>query len=360
MAELSVNLLGVKLKSPFILSSGPMSYSGEALIRSTKAGAGAVVTKTIRLKKADNPYPHMVRIAPGTLLNAEKWSDIEADEWIMTEIPKAKAAGVVVIGSVGHTKEEAEALVGPVAEAGCDLIELVAYDEASMIPMIEAARSKTTLPILAKVSPNWRELPRVAADCRRAGADGVTAGDSFGPTLRLDLDTGRPLLGSDFGFGWLSGSAILPIALRMVAEIALGPGGPIVGVGGVTKAEEALEMLYAGATAVGVCTAAILFGNEVFGKLNDGLAKLLDARGLADPAAASGFSLKHLSPGERLRKLAFSYDPETCTDCGRCQDYCPYGARTVKRPNMSLDEEVCRHCGYCVSICPPKALKATW
>lgn len=360
MAELSVDLLGVKLKSPFILSSGPLSYSADSLLKATRAGAGAVVTKTIRLKKADNPFPHMVRIAPGTLLNAEKWSDIEAEEWITTEIPKAKAGGAVVIGSVGHTKEEAEALVAPVAEAGCDLIELVAYDEASMIPMVETARKKTSLPILAKVSPNWRDLPQVAANCRKAGADGITAGDSFGPTLRLDIETGRPLIGSDYGFGWLSGSAILPIALREVAEIALGVGGPIVGVGGVTKAEEALEMLYAGATGVGVCTAAILFGFEVFGKLNDGLSKLLDGRKMDGIVAARGFSLKHLSKGERKVKLKFTYDPETCTDCGRCMDYCPYGARTVRRPEMSLNEDVCRHCGYCVSICPPKSLKATW
>ncbi|HHY96270.1 MAG TPA: 4Fe-4S binding protein [Firmicutes bacterium] len=378
MADLSVELLGVRLKSPFLLSSGPLSHSGEALLRAYAAGAGAVVTKTIRLKKADNPFPHMVRVAPGTLLNAEKWSDIEADRWINEEIPRARAGGAVVVGSVGHTAEEARTLVGPVAIAGCSLIELVSYDPFSMVPMVEEARKQTSLPILAKVSPGWPDLARVAARCRQAGADGITAGDSLGPTLRLDLASGRPLLGSDYGFGWLSGAAIFPIALRSVAEIALGPGGPVVGVGGVMKAEDALEMLYAGATAVGICTAAIMFGNGIFEKLNRGLAQLLDERGMADPAAARGFSLPHLVPGEHRHHLTFSYDAAACTDCKRCQDYCPYGARKVSRPaaspppemghasrssslpQMSLDEELCRYCGYCVSICPPHALKATW
>lgn len=132
------------------------------------------------------------------------------------------------------------------------------------------------------------------------------------------------------------------------------------------KAEDALEMLYAGATAVGICTAAILFGNGIFAKLNRELARLLDERGMAGPAAASGFSLPHLRPGEHRRRLIFSYDAAACTDCKRCQDYCPYGARQVHRPGpglppqMRLDEEACRYCGYCVSICPPRALKAAW
>lgn len=358
MADLTTTLCGIKLKNPFILSSGPLSYSGQALIRAFRAGAGAVVTKTISLVAARNPRPHMIQSAGGVLLNAEKWSDLTAEAWIENEIPLAKAAGVTVIGSIGLGPRDAAELTRAVSQSGVDLIELVSYDQEALVPMVREARPRTDKPILAKVSANWSDLLSVVQGALAAGANGITAIDSIGPGLRLDVKTGRPLLGGPYGYGWVSGTAIKPLALRVVADIALRHQVDIVGVGGISKGEDALEMLMAGATAVGLTTAAILRGVDLFGKLTGELSSLLDRGGFASVAAAARFSLPWLKETEDQRPLHFSYDPDRCTDCQRCAEVCPYQARQVKKPQMLLDIDLCRQCGLCVSVCPTAALVA--
>ncbi|MCL5046836.1 MAG: 4Fe-4S binding protein [Actinobacteria bacterium] len=356
MARLETRLCGVELKSPFVLGSGPLSYSGEALVRASNAGAGAVVTKTIRLKPADNPFPHMVANGNNSLINCEKWADLSAEQWIQKEIPFAKKHGAVVVGSVGHTPEEAIALVADVARAGADLIELVSYREEDMVPMVQEARKRVEVPILAKLSPNGSRVVETAGDCLKAGANGITAIDSYGPVLRIDIATARPLLGNVDGFGWLSGAAIKPIALRYVAEIARDYRAEIVGLGGVVKAEDALEMLMAGASAVGVCSAAILRGPGLFAELVRGLDALMEKYGYASVGEVSGKALPNLWPEEQFEELVFYFDPAKCNECMQCVKLCPYQARTLADKQMGLDESECRRCGFCVSVCKRGAL----
>lgn len=359
MANIQVNLCGRTLKAPFILGSGPLSYSGAALVAAYNAGAGAVVTKTLRAKPADNPFPHMVATGPGTtIINGEKWADLPAEQWINEEIPYAKARGVVVIASVGHTPGEARELVEPVARAGADFIELVSYTEDTMVPMLEETKKRVSIPVLAKLSPNWPDLPGAAGRILAAGADALTVADSYGPVLRLDIRTARPLLGSPRGFGWLTGAALKPITLRCVAEVALShPGATIVGLGGVSNAEDAVEMLLAGAQAVGVCTVAIARGVKAFTELNQKLAALLDELGYPDIAAASGRALPNLRPAEQKERLVFHYAPDKCNRCMLCVTRCPYAARDLSDTKvMTLDEDKCRSCGYCISLCRHGAL----
>lgn len=357
MAELAVNFLGKVLRNPFILGAGPLTYSGEALISAWEAGVGAVVTKTLRKEPADNPYPHMVDIGHGTLINAEKWADLTAEQWIEKEIPLAKKHGAVVIASVGHTPKEAEELVKRVEDAGADFIELVSYEETTIVPMIEKTKELVSIPVIAKLSPNWPNAARIAARCLQAGADALTAIDSYGPVLRIDVRTARPLLGGPYGFGWLSGSALKPIALRLVAEICLAnPGAKVIGMGGVTSGEDALEMLLCGASLVGICSVAITRGLKVVETLSQELASLLEEFNYPSVEEAAGRSLPYLVPEEQKEKLRFRYDPERCNNCQLCVTRCPYRARRLIDKNMYLDEKECRNCGYCISICRRGAL----
>jgi len=237
------DLCGVALQSPFIAASGPLSYNAAGMLRLHRAGAGAVVTKTIRLEACINPIPHMVRNSRDSLVNCEKWADLPPEAWIASEIPQAHQAGVVVIASVGHTLPESSRLVEKVVEAGAAMVELVSYDEADLAPMVADARRRLGCPILVKLSPNGRNLAEIGRRCVAAGADAVTACDSVGPVLRIDIRTGRPLLGGVGGAGWLSGSAIKPMVLQRVAELRQVLTCPIIGLGGVTDAADALEML---------------------------------------------------------------------------------------------------------------------
>ena len=349
-------LFGIKLQSPFILGSGPLSYGAKGLIRAHKAGAGAVVTKTIRDNPAVNPFPHMAVAGKDSMINAEEWSDISGLQWVETEIPEAKKAGVIVIGSIGHTPLEVANWTRRVDKAGADIIELVSYERDTILPMLKKAKALTDKPVLIKISPNWVDSVGIALEALKAGAYGITAIDSIGPVLRIDIKTGKPLVGGGRGFGWLTGSAIKPIALRYVAEISSVTDKPVIGLGGVTKAEDAVEMLMAGAQAVGICTAPIVKGVEYIGKLNDKLEKLITKLGYKNPEELTGLSHKYLIPEANNKKFDFIYNADTCTECMACVKACSYEARALENKVMSLDTELCRYCGLCFSVCPNGSL----
>ena len=350
-------LFGIKLQSPFVLGSGPLSYGAKGLIRAHKAGAGAVVTKTIRDNPAVNPFPHMAVAGKDSMINAEEWSDIPGSQWVEKEIPEAKKAGVIVIASVGHTPVEVANWVSQVDIAGADIIELVSYERDTILPMLKKAKTLTDKPVLVKISPNWSDSVGIALEALKAGADGITAIDSIGPVLRIDINTGKSLVGGGRGFGWLTGSAIKPIALRYVAEISSATNKPVIGLGGVTRAEDAVEMLMAGAQAVGICTAPIVKGVEYIEKLNEKLEKLVKKLGYRNPGELTGLSHKYLDPDANNKKFDFIYNADTCTECMDCVKACSYEARDLQNKVMSLDTELCRYCGLCFSVCPNGSLR---
>lgn len=355
MADLNVTLCGLRLKNPLILSSGPLSWNAEGIRAAFAAGAAAVVTKTIRPQATANPVPHIAAVGYKSMLNTEGWSDLPAQQWIEHELPALADRGGVLIASAGHTPPEVEQLAQPLAQAGADMLEVVSYKAEDAAPMVVAARSAVSIPVLVKVSANWPNLPDIVDACLRAGADGITAIDSIGPTLRVDVESGRPFLGS---FSWLSGAAILPIALWSVAAIGLRHKIPVVGTGGVTRAEDIVEMVMAGATAVGVHTAPLLEGLHWFGKTLTKLERWLDDRGHPRLADLRGAALPYLQQAASYAPLGFAFDPETCTQCGRCVTVCAYRARQLlSNTQMVLDQAHCRSCGLCVSVCPTGALR---
>ncbi|MDD5264498.1 MAG: 4Fe-4S binding protein [Candidatus Bipolaricaulis sp.] len=353
MTALATNLCGLKLRTPFVLASGPLSFDGDALTCAHRAGAGAVVTKTIGARAAVNPVPHIAR-SSGGLLNAERWSDLSPERWIAREIPRARQAGAVVIASVGLTREDVRELAAALAEAGACALEVVSYDASAVPGMVEEAVRRVSVPVFAKVSANAPGVVETARACLASGASAITAIDSLGPALRFDLASRRPQLG---GYGWLSGRPILPIALRVVADIARKTGCPIIGTGGVETASDAVEMLYAGATAVGVCTAPVLRGVSVFADLLRDLSARLASLGFESSSEATGAGLAGLIAASERAEVRegwrFTWSRTPCTQCGVCVRVCPYGAR---RSAETVAEADCRGCGLCASSCPAAAL----
>jgi dihydroorotate dehydrogenase subfamily 1 len=354
MADLRVTLCGVRLKNPLVVSSGPLTYAAAGIVKAFAGGAAAAVTKTISLEPAVNPTPHIADIGRGSLLNTEKWADLPAERWIDHELPALRDAGGLVIASVGHHQADVEALAAPLVAAGARMLEVVSYDAADMVPLVAAAKARVSVPVLAKLSPNWPDLLECAAGCLAAGADGLTAIDSLGPTLAIDVETARPHLG---GYAWLSGAAIKPLTVRIVADLCRRhPGVPVVATGGVSRAEDAVEMCMVGATAVGVHTAPLLQGAAWFGKTAARLERWLVEHGYQGVNDVRGLALRHLPGRESTAPLVFVYKPELCTECGRCVTVCAYGARSLEGKEMALDCESCRYCGLCVSVCPRDAL----
>ena len=311
MANLTSKFFGINMTSPFILGSGPLSYSAEGLMAALNAGAGGVTTKTLRLEKAHNPIPHMaLPTSPnlrGSLLNTEKWSDITWEQWVDEEFPKLAGHPGALIASIGHTAPEAEIITGPVAKTGVvNMIECVAYTKDDLVPVIQAVRERTDLPILAKLSLNWGDgLYRAAEDALEAGANGFSAIDSVGPALAIDIETCQPILGGIKNQGWVSGPAIRPLAQAVVAELTRRFGFPIIGLGGVLQAEDAIEMSMVGASAIGVCTAPIIRGLGWFNKTNMKLSEWLDQHGYASFSDTYGLALSQIHSTRKFRDIGF-------------------------------------------------------
>ena len=367
--KLRTQLFDCELPSPLVLASGPRSYNAASLMEAYKSGAGAVVTKTLRSTLPDNPTPHIIKPSSrgsyNTLFNAEEWSDISWEQWVYEEIPALDGHPGALIVSVGHTAQDVEKFIEPLAACETvDVIECVSYSGDTIIPLITAVRSKTDLPILAKLSFNWgAELIPIAEAALKAGCDGFTAIDSIGPALYIDIETGCPLLASEGGRGWISGAAIKPLALSIVAELKQRFGKPIVGTGGVFSAEDIIEMTMAGANAVGVCSAPILHGNEWFTKTLIKLDQWLTEFDYASLEEIVGVALPNLYTNQISSGLEFDLDPLQCTLCRMCVVVCPYNARQISGDTpgegsirMSLNSEMCRSCGLCSSVCKPQAL----
>lgn len=357
MADLRGELCGIELRNPLVVSSGPLTYSARGIRRCFEAGAAAAVTKTISREAAINPAPHIADIGRGSLLNTEKWSDLSAPRWIEEELPALADAEGVVIASLGHTAAEVEALAADLVGAGADMLEVVSYRAVDMVPMVHVAKRLTDVPVLAKISPNWPNLLECVDACLDAGADGITAIDSLGPVLHVDIETARPALSGPHGHAWLSGCAIKPFTVRIVAEICTRHLDVlIVATGGVTTAEDVVEMLMVGATAVGAHTAPLLQGVDWFGETTAKLDQWLDAHGYASVADVRGLALPNLPTGETFAPLSFSFDEELCTACERCVTVCAYQARALEGEEMHLDSAACRSCGLCSSVCSTGAL----
>jgi len=356
MADLAVEICGIRFRNPVLPAAGPPGWNGEALRRCAEGGAGGLVAKTISVKPAKVPHPNMAEIKGG-FLNTELWSELPPEQWIEREYGIAKETGLPLIVSLGYTAQDI-AQLAPRVRPFADALELSTHyigdDPKPMMEAIQAAKEAVEVPVFVKLSP-FRDMREAALAAKEAGADGIVAINSFGPTMAIDIETGFPLMGSKEGYGWLSGPALKPLAVRCVFDVARTVDLPIFGVGGISRGTDAIEHVMAGAWAVQVCTAAILRGPH--GKIASEMEAWLDEHGYSSLEEIRGLALRRLEEREyRLYPVPPELDVEKCTGCGLCELSCVYGAIKVKNGKAILDEELCQGCGLCVSRCRPRAL----
>jgi dihydroorotate dehydrogenase subfamily 1 len=361
MADISVEIMGLRFKNPVMTAAGPTSRDGMTLLNAAAGGVGGLVAKTVSVKAAKVPRPNMIALKHGVvgtkhgMLNAELWSELPLERWLEKEYAIALSSGLPLIASVGYTPEEV-AEVGPKLEkAGVQAIEFSTHYVGGHAEIAKALRDCVSIPVFAKLSPKV-DVVKVAKSVEQY-VDGIIAINTFGPCLRIDVESGKPMLGSNDGTGWMSGAALKPIAIRCVADIAKAVDLPIIGVGGVMKGEDVVEFSMVGADAVQVCTAAILEGDTVYGKIAAQTNDWLDEHGYNSLQDVKGMALKHIDKGIHLERKPL-VDLDKCTRCGLCKKSCVYGAIEVsKQDNLfAIDEEVCQSCGMCISVCPYHAL----
>lgn len=286
--DLSVNICGVRLKNPTVLASGILGLSEDLLIRVAEAGAGAVVTKSCGLKpRAGYPNPVVADWGAG-MINAVGLSnpgvDATADE-IRVAKRKLKALGVPVIASIFAESVWDFGLVAEkISHAEPDLIEVniscpnVEHEFGQFFcatPYVAAQVTRrvkqfTKIPIIVKLSPNEANIVDIARAVVQAGANAISAINTLGPGMVLDIESRAPVISNRVG--GISGPAIHPIAVRCVYDIARAVHVPVIGGGGNTVARDSIEMIIAGAYAVSIGSAVYAHGLGVFEATTSGIA----------------------------------------------------------------------------------------
>ena len=212
---------------------------------------------------------------------------------------------------------------------------------------------------MVKLCPFMPRLEETLNELVAAGIDAVAVMDSIGPVLVVDVETGLPSMGSDDGSGYLSGAAIKPVMVKYVYDISRFVNLPVVGVGGVNKAEDVVEVTMVGGTVVGMVAVPLLRGLQVFDWVEAQLCKHLADRGIADINTLRGFTHRRVAEAETRYDARAAIDPEKCTNCGLCVRVCFEQSPVEKDGSTRIRAERCVGCGLCASVCPQGAIALT-
>ncbi len=266
--DLTVSFAGLTFKNPIITASGTFGYGieFEDIVSLDRLG-GIVVKGLSHEPMPGNPPPRLFETAAG-MLNAIGLQNIGARAFIEDKLPSLRKQNVLVIANVfGYTREDYETTIRILNEGeGISAYELnvscpnvkrggIAFgsDPVLLQEVVSAAKNAAKRPLIVKLSPNVTSIPAMARAAQDAGADAISLVNTF-LAMAIDSETRKPRI-SNITAG-LSGPAIKPIALRMVYEAAHAVDIPVIGMGGITTAEDVIEFMLAGAAAVEVGTAS--------------------------------------------------------------------------------------------------------
>lgn len=278
--NLSTKICGIKLNNPTVLASGILGVTGSSLCYVAEHGAGAVTTKSIGIEeRKGHPAPIVIEWEKG-LINAVGLSSQgieEASEEVKFAVKHCKSPVIASIfapktkqfGDVARLISKAKPHLIEV-NISCPNVEAefgkpFATDPEVSAEVVKVVKKNTPIPVIVKLSPNVGNIKLIAKAVEKAGADAICAINTVGPGMVIDITTGKPILSNKVG--GVSGPAIKPIAVRAVYDIYSAVKVPIIGTGGVTNGRDAIEMIMAGATCVGIGSGVHYRGIDVFRKV---------------------------------------------------------------------------------------------
>lgn len=347
----------MEFKNPLMPAAGPLNGDLEKLRFLVQEDCGGIVTKTISVKEPHIPKPCIY--GDNTfIMNSELWSEHSYQTWIEDFLPafqKDKDRPLIV--SLGYSKEDMEFLV-PKLDQFADAFEIsthyVGTDLNQIKETVKAIRRNTAKPIYMKISPHIPNPEGFARAIKEAGANGVVAINSLGPTMKIDIDNRSIIYSNDSGFVWTSGPAIKPIALATVYKIKQAePDLTVIGVGGIATADDVIEFLLAGASAVQMLSAALLRGKNLYSKIIQDLPKALEKHGFKSIEEVINTRLKKDVVYQRSLPIL---DDDKCTKCRLCERICPYFAIDFIDQRITFNPDKCFECGLCIAKCPTKAI----
>lgn len=298
MADLSVKVAGVEFANPLIAASGTFGFGREYNEFYPLSTLGGISCKGITLHKRDGNPPPRIAETPSGILNAVGLQNPGVDHFIEKDLPWLKQQDTVVIANIaGNTEDDYCAMAEKLSNSDVDMIEMniscpnvksggVQFGTScqSVGAITKAVRNHCTKPLIVKLSPNVTNIAEIALAAEANGADVISMINTL-TGMKIDINTRRPIIRNNTG--GLSGPAVFPVAVRMVWQVASAVKIPIIGMGGISTWQDAVEMLIAGATALQIGT--VLF-NDPYApvKINEGISKFMDENNIKNLSELTG------------------------------------------------------------------------
>jgi dihydropyrimidine dehydrogenase (NAD+) subunit PreA len=389
MADLSINLAGIRAPNPFWLASAPPTNTGDQVMRAFDAGWGGAVWKTIGEPIVNVSSRYAAVDLGGTrimgLNNIELITDRTVDTNLreIREVKRRYPKQAVIASLMVESKRETwHDIVKRTEDTGADGLELNfgcphGMSERGMgaavgqVPdytcqITEWVKEVARTPVIVKLTPNITDVTYAARAAKNGGADAVSLINTINSLMGVDLDTfsPRPDVGGRSSHGGYCGPAVKPIALHMTSQVAKDPavGLPISAIGGISTWRDAAEFILLGASGVQICTAVMKYGFRIIEDLVDGLSNYLDEKGLRSVAELRGRALPAVTNWEELDlnyKIIADVNQEKCIGCGLCYAACNDGAHqsigaTAEhgRTRVTIIEDTCVGCNLCSLVCP--------
>ena len=300
--RIATEIAGLQLVNPTILAAGILGYTGLSMKSVIEAGAGAVVTKTMGQKQRAGYFnPTVVQTDCG-LINAMGLPN-PGIRHFKDEMRQMKTIQAPTIISIYGSSPEEFAIVAEIAmQIGADAIELnvscphiekagaeIGCDPKLLTNIVKTVKKNVNVPVIVKLTPNIANISEIAKTVQDAGADAITAINSV-KAMAIDIETGRPILANKFG--GLSGPAIKPIAVRCVYDVFHSVDIPVIGCGGISCWQDAVEFILAGASAIQIGTAVAFKGIDVFDSIAQGINEYLSRKGFSNVTDIVGLAHK--------------------------------------------------------------------
>lgn len=390
MADLSINLAGIKAPNPFWLASAPPTNTGYQVQRAFEAGWGGAVWKTLGSPVINTSSRFAAMHFGGQRLagfnNIELISDrpVEVNLQEIYETKKRFPNHALVVSLMVEPKREAwHEIVKRVEAVGVDGLELnfgcphgmaergMGSASGQVPALVEAqtawVKEVAQTPVIVKLTPNITDITATAVAAVQGGADAISLINTINSLIGVDIDSWNtiPHVGGKGAHGGYCGPAVKPIALNMVADCARHPEVtvPISGIGGISTWKDAVEFMLMGATGVQVCTAAMHHGFSIVEDMIDGLGNYLDDKGLSSVSDLVG---KSVSKYQNWGDLDLNYqvvakiNTDVCINCNKCHIACEDTShQCIERLTdedgngyLKVREEDCVGCNLCSIVCP--------
>ncbi|WP_346207504.1 NAD-dependent dihydropyrimidine dehydrogenase subunit PreA [Caldifermentibacillus hisashii] len=385
--DLSINFLGVECENPFFLSSSPVCNNAEQISKAFDAGWAGIFYKTVGINGMDEVSPRFdittKETTPWTgFKNMEQISERSLAENVEDiKILKAKYPNKVIgISIMGSNEEEWVTLAKEVTAAGADILELnfscpqmtshamgsdVGQNPELVYKYTKAVVNNTHLPVVAKMTPNIGKMEEPALAAMRAGAQGVSAINTIKSITNIDLDilTGKPVVNGKSSISGYSGSAVKPIALRFITQLAKCEElneVQLSGIGGIETWQDAIEFILLGCRNVQVTTSVMQYGYRIVEDMITGISHFMEERGVDRLDELVGIALNNIIPAEELDRsfqIIPHIDLEKCIGCGRCYISCYDGSHQAiawdgETRTPKIIKEDCVGCHLCMNVCP--------